>query len=200
MTSEGVYGAINLRQACLVQPGTSRPAVTFPGLFLRLWALPVAAETEPPARSPWSPEGGWGWAGPPYPFHRPPTEASQQQVKTGTWGVSHHVAVWVENVLGMTLMGTGPLSSPAPPAQRKGTPGPTPLPLVRLSGFSLYLAWPPPRGGVAFQVSLRLPPSAPAASDRPPTQSHPHPPSPTGSGLGCKERLRQPSSLAGDCG
>ena len=83
MTSEGVYGAINLRQACLVQPGTSRPAVTFPGLFLRLWALPVAAETGPPARSPWSAQGGWGWAGLPYPFHRPPTEASQQQVKTG---------------------------------------------------------------------------------------------------------------------
>ena len=36
VTSEGIYGAINLRQASLVQPVTTRRAVTLLILFLQL--------------------------------------------------------------------------------------------------------------------------------------------------------------------
>lgn len=63
VTSEGIYGAINLRQASLVQPVTTHRAVSFLSLFLQLSAAVQGSEN--PA------VGAWGWAGSPYAFRRP---------------------------------------------------------------------------------------------------------------------------------
>lgn len=66
VTSEGIYGAINLRQACLVQLVTTQRAGTFPSPFPRFstavdgWGKSSSAHSGAPA-----------WAGSPHPSHRP---------------------------------------------------------------------------------------------------------------------------------
>lgn len=66
VTSEGIYGAINLRQASLVQLVTAQRAVTFPSPFPRFstaadgWGESSSAHSGAPA-----------WAGSPHPSHRP---------------------------------------------------------------------------------------------------------------------------------
>ena len=99
------------------------------------------------------------------------------------------------------MIGVGPSQSFRSLCPEEGdlrTYCPTPCPFIwclTLSG--LTTSTPPNRGHpsqgcVLFQVSILLPPKTLAAS-APPPQSHPHrTPRPSGSGLGCRERLSQP--------